>query len=255
MIYEVKDTKSVEPLFKDWPEAVIWSCLQGIMGKLYTPDLEHPVSVMAILGDFCYFAGEPDRELVLFKPEWTDQDFIIMVPQDEDWAELIESCYGSKATKVLRYAIKKERGIFDEELLKKAVSTLPDEYDLQLIDEKLFYECKNTDWCKDWVFHYEDYAMFQKYGLGVVVLKDGEPVSGASSYCGFQDGIEIEIITKEEYRRKGLAYVCGAGVILECLKRGWYPSWDAQNLWSKALAQKLGYHYSHDYVSYEIRGY
>ena len=65
-------------------------------------------------------------------------------------------------------------------------------------------------------------------------------------------GIEIEIDTREDYRRQGLAYVCGARLILECLDRGLYPSWDAQNKASVALAEKLGYHYSHTYTVYEI---
>lgn len=65
-------------------------------------------------------------------------------------------------------------------------------------------------------------------------------------------GIEIEIDTKEEHRRQGLAYACGAKLILECLNKGWYPSWDAQNKWSVALAEKLGYHFSHEYPAYEV---
>ena len=38
--------------------------------------------------------------------------------------------------------------------------------------------------------------------LGVVILKDVEPVSGASSYSEYRGGIEIEIDTREDYRRK-----------------------------------------------------
>ena len=41
-------------------------------------------------------------------------------------------------------------------------------------------------------------------------------------------------------------------LILECLERGWYPSWDAQNKESVALAEKLGYHFDYEYVAYEV---
>ena len=92
-------------------------------------------------------------------------------------------------------------------------------------------------------------------GLGVVIRKDGHLAAGASSYTAYRGGIEIEIDTKKEYRRKGLACACGARLILECLSRGLYPSWDAQNKWSVALAEKLGYHFSHAYDAYEIYGY
>lgn len=92
-------------------------------------------------------------------------------------------------------------------------------------------------------------------GIGAVICKDAIIVSGASSYSRYKEGIEIEIDTKEEYRRKGLAYICGAKLILECLERNLYPSWDAHNSGSVALAEKLGYHYSHTYTAIEIWDY
>lgn len=123
------------------------------------------------------------------------------------------------------------------------------------MDEELFGYCRKTTWCRDWVSQYENYAAYREYGLGVVIAKGGEPVSGASSYSSYMGGIEIEIDTREDYRRKGLAYICGAKLILECLKRGWYPSWDAQNKWSVGLAEKLGYHLDCEYMAYEVEGF
>ena len=77
-------------------------------------------------------------------------------------------------------------------------------------------------------------------------------VCGASSYTVYNKGIEIEIDTKEGYRRKGLALVCASKIILECLSRELYPSWDAANRESVALAEKLGYHFDNEYVTYAI---
>ena len=68
----------------------------------------------------------------------------------------------------------------------------------------------------------------------------------------YNGGIEIEIATRKDYRRKGLATICGARIILECMDRNLYPSWDAQNKWSVALAEKLGYHYERTYPAFEI---
>lgn len=84
-------------------------------------------------------------------------------------------------------------------------------------------------------------------------MMDGLIVSGASSYSAYRGGIEIEIDTKEEYRRRGLALACGAKLILECLDRGLYPSWDAHNRCSAALAEKLGYRLDYAYDAYEIQ--
>ena len=81
---------------------------------------------------------------------------------------------------------------------------------------------------------------------------DGQIVSGASSYSRYREGIEIEVDTIETERRKGLAAAACAALILRCLKEGLYPSWDAQNLTSVRLAEKLGYELDHEYMVYEV---
>lgn len=245
--------KVITNVFNDWDETIIWSCLQGVMGELYTNAEED--AAMAILGDFAFYAGKPSEELVWLKPESCKQDFIIMVPQNDEWAKLIEMCYGEKAKKVTRYAIKKELNIFDVEKLEQDTLGLPQGYELKLLEESEYNMCRGNDWAKDLVSNYKNYDMYKKLGLGVVILSNGELVAGASSYSTYNEGIEIEIDTREDHRRKGLAYACGARLIMECLQRGLYPSWDAQNKWSVALAEKLGYHFSHEYTAYEIMGY
>jgi len=247
MISKINDTSKVKPLFGDWQETLIWSCLQRIMGDIYTDNIFCPASAMAVLGDFCFLAGEPKEELALFLP----RDFIIMVPQNKKWADVIEACYGKQAKRVTRYAMKKEPDIFEPDKLKQAM-VLPQGYSLKMIDEELFYLCREQEWSRDFVSQYADYEMYRRLGLGVAVLKNGEVAAGASSYSSYQNGIEIEIDTKKEYRRIGLAYACGARLILECIRRNLYPSWDAQNKWSAALAEKLGYHFGYEYCAYEV---
>lgn len=245
--------ENIEKLFDNWNETLIWSCLQGVMGEIHTNSTED--AAMAILGDFVFYAGRPSEELVKFKPESCKQDFIIMVPQNDAWAEVIEKCYGEKAKKVTRYAIKKEPDIFDIPKLEQAVAELPEGYELKLFEEREYDLCRNNNWANDLVSQFKNYDIYKKLGLGAAVLWAGELVAGASSYSSYNGGIEIEIDTREDHRRKGLAYACGAKLILECLKSGLYPSWDAQNKWSVALAEKLGYHFDHEYTAYEIMGY
>lgn len=48
MVYEITDTSNVSALFDKWEETLIWSCLQGIMGKIYADDLNTPTAAMAI---------------------------------------------------------------------------------------------------------------------------------------------------------------------------------------------------------------
>lgn len=254
-IIKVSETEKVEKLFHNWHETFIGTCLQKVMGSIYADDYDKPESAMANVGDISFYAGKPNRELVLYKPVECKKDYIIMVPQTEEWGEIITNSYGDKAKKFTRYAFKKQKDVFDVAKLEKAVSSLDSQYSIKMIDEDIYNYCKANDWCRDLVSLFTDYEMYKSLGLGVVITKDNIPVSGASSYFRYREGIEIEIDTKEEYRRKGLAYICGAKLILECLKRDLYPSWDAHNEWSLALAKKLGYQYDYDYTAYEITGY
>ena len=64
MIHEMISAKNAAGLFAGWQETMVWSCLQGVMGKVYGDAVEDPVSAVAFLGDFCFFAGRPDRELI-----------------------------------------------------------------------------------------------------------------------------------------------------------------------------------------------
>lgn len=253
MAVELKQPRQAYYLFEGWHETMILPCFEGVTGSVYANDAKTPVSAMAAVGDFCFFAGKPDADLCRRGTDGGRRDFSILVPKDESWADLIEAQYGSRAKKVMRYAMKKAPGGFDEKALRAAADSLPDGFEMKLTDRKLFDLTRKADWCRDWTAQYEDYDAFLACGLGAVVLKDGEPVSGASSYFGSFKGIEIQIDTREDFRRQGLAYACGAKLILECLRLGLYPGWDAQNPWSAALAKKLGYCLDFEYAAYEVR--
>ena len=58
--------KVITNVFNLWEETIIWSCLQGVMGDVYTNDEED--AAIAILGDFAFLAGKPSEEVVRFKP-------------------------------------------------------------------------------------------------------------------------------------------------------------------------------------------
>lgn len=80
----------------------------------------------------------------------------------------------------------------------------------------------------------------------------GRLVAGAASYSRYRGGIEVEVDTHPACRGQGLATAASAALLLACLDRGLYPSWDAHTRQSLALAEKLGYRYSHAYPAYEV---
>lgn len=239
-----------ESLFSGWEETIIWSCLQGVMGEIFVDNLECPQSALAKLGkeaSFGFLAGQPCLELI----EFCRGEDIILVPQHEGWRELIESTYGDKAKAFTRYATKKNT-VFDREKLACLAAGLPADFELQLIDEQLYKACLAEEWSQDLVANYDDYQHYAQLGLGVAVLYQGKVVAGASSYSTYENGIEIEIDTHPDYRQKGLAKSIAAQLILTCLDKGLYPSWDAHTKISLDLAEKLGYVYSHEYIAYEM---
>lgn len=239
---------NIVPLFDGWEETLIWSCLQGCMGYAIADNDEKPSAALIAVGDFCFLAGTPNPKLA------AQATAPIIVPRNEEWCKVIESVWKNQVDKGLRYAIKKEPHIFDIIKLTKYANTLPDTCVLKLFDEKIYEQSLQEQWSKDFCSQFSDYNDFRKRGLGIAAIYQGNLVSGASSYTVYNNGIEIEIDTKPEFRQKGFATACGAKIILECLKRRLYPSWDAHDLRSVALAEKLGYHMDFPYTVYVRNG-
>jgi len=246
MIYRLEDTSKVRDIFDGWEDTCVWSCLQKVMGAIYVTDTEAPKSAIAYVGCFAFCSGEPDRELLLGKPA----GFFIMVPENEAWSAMIEECF-SDCRRVTRYAIRKDTK-FDRGVLEKYLGTLPDGYELRKIDGELYDRCLTDPQTASFVACFESKEQFLALGRGYVILRDGRIVSGASSYSRYLEGIEIEVATVKEERQKGLARVCCAALILQCLSEGLYPSWDAHNPISVHLAETLGYEFSHEYPAYEV---
>ena len=248
MVVELNDTSKVKDLFAGWQETLIYSCLQKVMGRVYVTDPDEPVSAFAYVGCFGFVAGQPNRELLENKPD----GFAIITPQNEAWAALIEEVY-SNVRKVTRYAIRKDTK-FDTAALQKNLDMLPNGYEIKEIDSDLYDKCMEDPVTRDFVSSFADKKQYLDLGRGIVILKDDKIVSGASSYTRYKEGIEIEVDTVEEERRIGLATIVCAALILRCLDEGLYPSWDAQNMNSVHLAEKLGYEFDHEYIAYEVSG-
>lgn len=232
MIQKLRTPALAAPLFGDWPEGILWACLQGRMGDVYVT--EPMASAAAVLGDFSFFAGMPDESLLdaVSAP--------LLIPQHDGWADAITAHFGRGVQAITRYATRKDT-VFDRKMLQAYANRLPLSYTIRIINRELYNLCSRNTWSRDLVSQYPTWECFQAMGLGCAVLRGQTLASGASSYAAFDGGIEIEIDTHPDFRRLGLARACGAALILRCLDRGLYPSWDAQNPISLTLAKQLGY--------------
>lgn len=153
MAVQIQDTEKIKQLFDGWKETIVWSCLQQVMGEIYADCGDHPASAMALLGDFCFFAGEPNASLVAYRPAWCAQKDLILVPQHDGWNVLIERLYGKRAKKAKRYATKKEPEVFDQKMLLKIAESLPEGCELRHIDETLYHLCRSISWCRVFMIH------------------------------------------------------------------------------------------------------
>ena len=150
------------------------------MGNFYARERNFK-SLMAVLGDFTFFDGEPDRALVEYLPKESKPEFRILVPPDEVWGRLIEDCYRGRSRKIMRYRMKKEPNTFDTDSLKR-VARLPKGYTFKWIEEEFYNRCREEEWSRDFTAQFADYESFCTFGMGVLALKGEELVSGASSF-------------------------------------------------------------------------
>lgn len=257
MVYlKGKDCAVLLPVFKNTTDTCVQTVTQGHMGEAWADNATEPHCGKIVLGDFCFFDGDAEhpsaRELVAHLPLDTPFTDWTLVGSDEKWNRLIEEVWGERAKAITRYAIKKEGDVFCKEKLQNFARMLPDGYTIRQIGAELYDKVMEKPWSWDACIQFEGKEDFLKRGLGFAVVCEGELAAQASSYSIYDNGLEITISTHENHRRKGLAKACVSTLILACLARGWYPSWDARTLISVALAEQLGYHLDRPYPAYNI---
>ncbi len=256
-----KDRRDIlKPLFDGMQDTSVWSCLQGRnFARMWADDEQSPTCAVAMVGGvrpgsggFAFISGRADSEASVELVRCWKNDVTgghIIVPHGDGWRETIIRAFGSDSGWHKRYATSKTEADFDRARLRAWAENLPEGYTMRRIDRELFEVCMNGGWSLDNVANFADFDEFVRDGhqMGFAVMFAGEPVSIASPYSAYDKGVEIEIDTREDHRRKGLARACASRLILECLDSGLYPSWDAANTMSIALAGQLGYKFTKEY--------
>lgn len=253
---EGHEVKAIKDMFIDAEDTLVFSCLDGQMGQAWADKVEEPTCAMLIVGDFVFYGGdyesESAREIVSYVPERYQGECLFAIPDSQGWAALIQEIYGERCYKFQRYGIEKNPE-FDRELLKGYMAQLSSEYTIKRFDKALYDESLEHGWSEDFVSNFLSAEDFLERGIGFGIIHEGKLVCGASSYTMYNEGIEIEIGTLQEYRRRGLALACASALILACLEEDKYPSWDAANMGSVKLAEKLGYKYKGAYDTYQLK--
>jgi len=253
MIYEadINVRKKLISMFEKIDSTIALSYLQGHMGTAWVDDLENPTVAQITVGIFVFFAGDSKakeaEELLYNLP-----DFALAIVDSDEWKNRIETVHVGSFEKFQRYRFKKNPEHLDRKHIQNLLSKLPEGYEIKRIDKEIAQEPSFHELSEDFVSQFDSIDDFINRGIGYSILNEGQVVSAATSFSIYDDGIEIEVASHPDHRRKGLATIIVASLILECLDRGKYPSWDGANTESVELAQKLGYFFKESYDTYFI---
>jgi hypothetical protein len=257
-VIELKKSEmyKIIPLCEGNEQDEVWSCIQGYMGRAFVDDIDNPRCAKLLVADFCFLFGYPSndqvaRDIVIHMEE--DCKHKIIDVKNEKWGQLIEEIYDTRHRKFSRYSMKANKEDFNVNKLTAYAESIPEGYVMKEIDEELYHKVFKKDWTLDYCSNFSSFKDFQLNGIGYLILLKDEIISGASSYSCTKGSISITIGTEQEHRRKGLALASASKLILECLQKNLYPSWEAANTNSIALAEKLGYTLVGEYFVYAIK--
>ena len=122
--------------------------------------------------------------------------------------------FAGDAALTRRYAFHKGGEAFDRERLARFAACAPADVELRPFDREACRLAMQAPWSRSFCEQFRDEDDFLARGLGVAALRDGELVGGASSYVCFSGGIELQVETRQDMRRRGVALACCARLIL-----------------------------------------
>lgn len=211
-------------------------------GSFWVDRLEQPQQAAVLLGDFLFLQGRAD---CTFLRQAVVQNGLLLMGK-QDWLDCAKKSF-VQTKEYLRYRFDGSNLLQNREKLRAWRDCLPRGMKLQKIDEEWFARCRQEEWMRDFVSQYRSFEEYRSTAGGWLLLAGERPVSGASCYLSSRKGFAIQVQTDEQHQGHGYAKIVSAALILEGLRLGLYPDWDADNPASAALAQSLGYRLQQSY--------
>ncbi|MEW6411891.1 MAG: GNAT family N-acetyltransferase [Candidatus Zixiibacteriota bacterium] len=230
-------------------DIAIDSVIDGQMGEAFTDNLINPTVFMLRIGPFCYFAGsvhgEGGEAMIRNLPV---HSLIMTCPSD--WVETAMKIHGSKLRRFPRYSfssctltMRHIKGLLDKSPFRSRIVSIDRDLLVRISTEPDHFLDIST---------YDSIDDFLNRGMGYC-LTDGNTLCGVA-YASLisHAAIEVSIYVVPDYRTKGVATALACALIKECLENNREPHWDAANVESCTLAEKLGYTASGTYDAFYL---
>lgn len=222
------------------PSFLIDTVVEGWLGTAVADDKASPAVAMLRYADIVVFGGDAADPMARELAEQLPVERAVL-PSPQPWMELLAEVHGNRLLPIDRHAFTDES--LNPDHLRALARQVPDGLEVRRIDLPLARRIAADPslLSPDHVCNFDSPQDFVDRGIGFCMLKDGAIVAGASSYAVCNRGIEIQVNTHEAFRGRGLATVASATLIAHTLESGLAAHWDAANVISSHLAQKLGY--------------
>lgn len=208
------------------------ACEAGVFGKNHV--YENGSIAEAL---FTYLSGEPNE--ALFNQLCTPGCGRHLVCRSEQWENFIR-LKNPDAETYVRYEMKPANHFVFPCSGEPPAGFEKRKFGQKEFDAKPFAHGQN----------YKNAEDFAANGAGAVIWHNGKIVSSASSFISFENEVELDFSTLEDYRRKGLANHCISEMLKDCEARALLVHWDAQTELSRDIAFKFGFELNQSYTVY-----
>jgi hypothetical protein len=218
------------------------SVIDSRMCSIYVDDILLPTAFMLTNGIFRVFAGDCNSSVVSKFIETMPNNSIVL-PSHKGWFNKIRETKNIGTELFHRHSMHHNK--IDIENLKRI--SPPDGYNLKRID---LIDAELLSQSPDFKYHLQNFKNAEDFvnrGLGYIAKYNSTIIGAATSALVCKKGIEINIMVLPIHRKNGVALSLGANFVSDVLSQKLIPNWDAGNLASKSLAQKLGYEFNKSY--------
>ncbi len=252
MVYELAPSAydRAAPLFAErwFDEAFIDSIFEGTQtARIFVDDAATPRAALICRTYEFYVAGATDvpdlRQFIADAPEEAGVfgDLYGYCALDKEWERALLDDYAGQLRRIGRRRFRYDpnhipstprRLLSDDMIIVPVNRTLA-----QRIDSEVLGDMPGIG------FFMGGLDAFEERGYGFCVIQDNRIASVAHTGSVSEGFADIDIITAEPFRGRGLATLAAQACIEETLRRGLIPTWhtDTTNEASMATARKLGF--------------